>query len=151
MKIFSKLILFLYVSIIENLIGCILNSDEFFINNCNELFKLSKNDLEDIFLILFGYDFSFKLFIEKVKFVIFYFLKGFNMLFIGFIGVGKSIFVEIMYKYVVESKIFFFESKFVVFNCVEYVENVNLLLSNLFGYVKGFFIGVNKDKFGIVV
>lgn len=49
LKISGKPILFLHASIIENLIGRTLNSDEFSINNCNELLKSSKNDSEDIF------------------------------------------------------------------------------------------------------
>ncbi|MCI0940668.1 sigma 54-interacting transcriptional regulator [Clostridioides difficile] len=150
LKISGKPILFLHASIIENLIGRTLNSDEFSINNCNELLKSSKNDSEDIFSTLLGHDSSLKLPIEKAKSAILYPPKGLNTLLIGPTGVGKSTFAETMYKYAVESKIFSSESKFVVFNCAEYAENANLLLSNLFGYVKGSFTGANKDKFGIV-
>ncbi|HBF1430826.1 TPA: sigma-54-dependent transcriptional regulator, partial [Clostridioides difficile] len=67
LKISGKPILFLHASIIENLIGRTLNSDEFSINNCNELLKSSKNDSEDIFSTLLGHDSSLKLPIEKAK------------------------------------------------------------------------------------
>lgn len=37
-----------------------------------------------------------------------------------------------------------------MFNCVDYVYNLELLMLYLFGYVKGFFIGVNEDKDGLI-
>lgn len=39
---------------------------------------------------------------------------------------------------------------FIVFNCVEYVNNLELLILKLFGYVKGVFIGVDKVVSGFI-
>lgn len=40
---------------------------------------------------------------------------------------------------------------FFVFNCVDYVNNFELLFFILFGYIKGVFIGVEKEKVGFLV
>lgn len=42
------------------------------------------------------------------------------------------------------------EKEFVVFNCVDYVYNLEFLMLYLFGYVEGVFIGVMKVKEGII-
>lgn len=55
--------------------------------------------LLDIFVIE---NMSFKIVIEKVKVFIFYFLNGMYILLLGEIGVGKFMFVFLMYEYVIE-------------------------------------------------
>lgn len=42
------------------------------------------------------------------------------------------------------------EAPFVMFNCAEYANNPQLLLSQLFGYAKGSFTGAVKDKAGLI-
>ena len=42
------------------------------------------------------------------------------------------------------------EAPFVMFNCAEYANNPQLLLSQLFGYTKGSFTGAVKDKAGLI-
>ena len=39
---------------------------------------------------------------------------------------------------------------FVTFNCADYFNNPQLLLSQLFGHVKGAFTGADTDKIGLV-
>ena len=41
-------------------------------------------------------------------------------------------------------------AKFVVFNCAEYAENPQLLMSQMFGHKKGAFTGAQTDKPGLV-
>jgi Sigma-54 interaction domain. len=42
------------------------------------------------------------------------------------------------------------ESPFIVFNCADYADNPQLLMSQLFGYVKGAFTGAESSKAGLV-
>jgi transcriptional regulator with AAA-type ATPase domain/transcriptional regulatory protein LevR len=99
---------------------------------------------------LIGYNGSLKGAIEKAKAAIIYPPKGLNVLITGSTGVGKSTFAECMYKYSIETGILKKDAAFIVFNCADYSDNPNLLLSQLFGYVKGAFTGANKDKYGLV-
>lgn len=42
------------------------------------------------------------------------------------------------------------ERELVVFNCADYANNPELLMSHLFGYVKGAFTGADSDKEGLI-
>ncbi|NRX13523.1 transcriptional regulator with AAA-type ATPase domain [Clostridium beijerinckii] len=42
------------------------------------------------------------------------------------------------------------DAPFVVFNCADYANNPQLLLSYIFGHIKGAFTGADKEKEGIV-
>ena len=42
------------------------------------------------------------------------------------------------------------DSPLVIFNCADYADNSELLLSQLFGYVKGAFTGADHEKSGLV-
>lgn len=55
-----------------------------------------------------------------------------------------------MYAYAVHMKVISERGEFVSFNCAEYAENPQLLLSQLFGYVKGAFTGADGEKRGLV-
>ncbi|WDC84747.1 sigma 54-interacting transcriptional regulator [Caloramator sp. mosi_1] len=59
-----------------------------------------------------------------------------HTLIVGETGVGKSYFAKIMFKYAVESKMIKDSSKFAVFNCADYSNNPQLLISYLFGVKK---------------
>ena len=66
-------------------------------------------------------------------------------------GVGKTTFAQAMHAYglLMNNK----ENKdypFVTFNCADYFNNPQLLLSQLFGHVKGAFTGADTDKIGLV-
>lgn len=64
-----------------------------------------------------------------------------SILLLGESGIGKEVFVCSIYEYSFRKDKFF-----VVINCVFIFEN--LFESELFGYEKGVFIGVNKIIFG---
>lgn len=97
---------------------------------------------------------SLKAQIELAKAAVVYPPNGLHTLIIGETGVGKSLLAEAMWRYGVEigafKNCFHAEVPFVVFNCAEYADNPQLLLSLLFGYTKGAFTGAHEDKEGIV-
>lgn len=53
-----------------------------------------------------------------------YFLYGFYIFLLGLLGVGKSFFVEFMYKFVISFLYFGKNVLFIIFNCVDYLENL---------------------------
>lgn len=106
--------------------------------------------LENSFDNLIGAQDSLKDQITKAKAAILYPPDGLHTLIVGPTGVGKTTFAEAMYKYAVQIGILHEKSPFVVFNCADYAENPQLLLSQLFGYVKGAFTGADKEKRGLV-
>lgn len=102
------------------------------------------------FDILIGAKGSLRPKIEQSKAAILYPPNGLHTLIYGETGVGKSELVECMYKFAVESGVKVKDSPFVVFNCADYAENSNLLLAQLFGYVKGAYTGADINKEGLV-
>lgn len=59
-------------------------------------------------------------------------------------------FAEMMYKYAVQIGKVKPKAQFIVFNCAKYAENPQLILSQLFGHVKGAFTGADQDKPGLI-
>lgn len=88
--------------------------------------------------------------IEQAKAGILYPPRGMNMLILGETGVGKSMFVNLIYKYAVEMKRFKCGSPFITFNCADYANNPQLLLGQLFGSNKGAYTGADTDKIGLI-
>jgi len=105
---------------------------------------------EKIFDEVIGGDDSLKKQIRQAKAAILYPPNGLHTLILGPTGVGKTTFAEIMYKYAVEAGRLNNNAPYVIFNCADYSENPQLLLSHLFGHVKGAFTGADKDKKGLV-
>jgi transcriptional regulator with AAA-type ATPase domain len=73
-----------------------------------------------------------------------------HILILGETVVGKSMFAELIHKYAVEMERMVKNSPFVVFNCADYANNPQLLLSQLFGTKKGAYTGADADKVGLV-
>jgi len=76
---------------------------------------------------------------------------GIHTLILGETGVGKSLMAEEIWNYFRE--IHSSESvqpPFIVFNCAEYSENPQLLLSQLFGHERGAFTGAVETKIGLI-
>lgn len=76
--------------------------------------------------------------------------KGLNTLILGETGTGKSLLAETMYKYAIETKKIRSHAPFVTFNCADYANNQELLISQLFGVKKGAYTGADKDRKGLV-
>lgn len=105
---------------------------------------------QDAFAGLIGVDDSLKTAVEQVKAGVLYPPKGLDTLLVGPTGVGKTLFAEYMYKFAYSQGKIKHGGKFIVFNCADYANNPQLLMSQLFGHVRGAFTGADKDKLGLV-
>ncbi|NTW71936.1 MAG: sigma 54-interacting transcriptional regulator [Eubacteriaceae bacterium] len=103
------------------------------------------------FASIIGWNGSLRNKIEQAKASVLYPPNGLHTLIVGATGVGKSYLAEAMYKFALSIKNISPEKfPFIVFNCADYSENPQLLLSQLFGYKKGAFTGADADKEGLV-
>ncbi len=99
---------------------------------------------------IIGFDGSLKSQIQQAKAAILYPPHGLHTLILGPSGVGKSNLAEAMYDYALEIKAISETAPFIIFNCADYAENPQLLLSQLFGHVKGAYTGAAVLKKGLV-
>lgn len=118
---------------------------------CEELVKKAEEeDGKTAFSNLIGRNGSLKSQIEQGKSAILYPPRGLHTLLAGPTGTGKTTFAEKMYEYAAQSGIIREKEKLIVFNCAEYAQNPQLILSQLFGCKKGAYTGAEKDKIGLV-
>ena len=117
-----------------------------FINNASEAAKEDKSPFNS----LIGFNTSLKNQIEQAKAALLYPPNGLHTLIIGSTGVGKSLFANMMYEYYKHIKDLAEDPPFIIFNCADYYNNPQLLLSHIFGHIKGAFTGAEKEKEGIV-
>ncbi|WP_066505094.1 sigma 54-interacting transcriptional regulator [Abyssisolibacter fermentans] len=99
---------------------------------------------------IIGFDSSLKPQIQQAKAAILYPPHGLHTLILGSTGVGKSNLAEAMYDYALEIGVLSPKEPFIIFNCADYAENPQLLLSQLFGHVKGAYTGAEMVKEGLV-
>lgn len=104
----------------------------------------------DPFEQLIGVNGSLSSAIEKAKAAICYPPSGIHTLLIGPTGAGKTTFAEKMFDYARVMNQISEDGKFINFNCAEYAENSQLLLSHLFGHTKGAFTGAESEALGLV-
>lgn len=102
------------------------------------------------FDIIIGADGSLKNQIKQAIAAIIYPSGGLHTFLIGPTGVGKTTFAELMYHYALETGRLSPRAPYVIFNCADYAGNPQLLLSHLFGHVKGAFTGADKEKKGLI-
>ena len=88
--------------------------------------------------------------VKQAKAAVRYPPHGLHTLITGPTGVGKSLFAQCMYDYARDSRLLAPDARLITLNCANYAENPQLLLSQLFGYVKGAFTGANSDHKGMV-
>lgn len=87
---------------------------------------------------------------EQAKAAILYPPRGMHTLILGDTGVGKTMFAGIMHKYAMEMCKMPEGSPFITFNCADYSNNSQLLISQLFGVKKGAYTGADSDRIGLI-
>ena len=107
-------------------------------------------EAENPFVHLIGAQGSLKRQVEQAKAAILYPPDGLHTLIVGQTGVGKTLFAHMMFEYGKVMHRFAEEAPFVTFNCADYYNNPQLLISHIFGYVKGAFTGADQSKAGLV-
>lgn len=108
------------------------------------------NSVGSVFSNFIGSSGSMEVQVNLAKAAIMYPPNGLNTIILGSTGVGKTTFAKIMYQYAKEIGRLDDESPFIHFNCADYSNNPQLLLSVLFGHAKGAFTGAESDKEGLI-
>lgn len=88
--------------------------------------------------------------VKQCKAAIIYPPNGLYTLLVGPSGVGKTMYAEAMYHFAQKRGLLSQNAEFIIFNCAEYADNPQLLLSQLFGYAKGAFTGATRDTPGVI-
>lgn len=107
-------------------------------------------DTKDIFSKIIGANGSMKNSVEQAKAAILYPPKGLNCLITGPTGSGKTYFAHAMFHFAKANHVITDENELIVFNCADYANNPELLMSHLFGHAKGAFTGALEEKTGII-
>ncbi|MCI6084983.1 sigma-54-dependent transcriptional regulator [Selenomonas sp.] len=110
----------------------------------------SEKKTAEPFDALIGAHRSLKRQVEQAKAAILYPPDGLHTLIVGQTGVGKTLFAHLMFAYGKTMGRFADDAPFVTFNCADYYNNPQLLLSHIFGHIKGAFTGADQAKAGLV-
>ncbi|MEO1771630.1 sigma-54-dependent transcriptional regulator [Candidatus Enterococcus ferrettii] len=104
----------------------------------------------DPFQLVIGHNDSLKKAISQAKAAIHYPPNGLHMLLLGPTGSGKTFFAKKVFQYAQYAGIVDEGNPFISFNCADYYNNPQLLMSQLFGYVEGAFTGAASEKSGLI-
>ncbi|MDF2883175.1 MAG: sugar transporter subunit, partial [Clostridiaceae bacterium] len=151
-KIKERPVLYIDRKTVERLIGCSVKKGPVEVKSLDELIETNECAKEENspFDNLIGAETSLKNQIEQAKAALLYPPNGLHTLIIGQTGVGKTLFANMMYSYAKYSNKLDEKAPFIVFNCADYYNNPQLLISHIFGHVKGAFTGADTEKEGIV-
>lgn len=112
--------------------------------------EIIRIDTKDIFSKIIGANGNMKNSVEQAKAAILYPPKGLNCLITGPTGSGKTYFAHAMFHFAKANQVVANENELIVFNCADYANNPELLMSHLFGHAKGAFTGAIEEKKGII-
>jgi transcriptional regulator with AAA-type ATPase domain/transcriptional regulatory protein LevR len=87
---------------------------------------------------------------ELAKAAVLYPPRGINILLIGETGVGKSTFASRIHRFALAQGTAAAAVPLVTFNCADYANNPQFLVSQLFGTCKGAYTGADQDKPGLI-
>ncbi|WP_445491948.1 sigma 54-interacting transcriptional regulator [Niallia sp. 03133] len=153
-KIKKRPVLYIPRDIIQNYYGNILDRSILEIQSLKDLYETKKKVIKSFdqnpFRLLIGFEGSLKKQVEQAKAAIVYPPKGLHTLILGPTGSGKTLFAHMMHNYAKYAETMDEKSAFVVFNCADYYNNPQLLLSQIFGHIKGAFTGATSEKQGLV-
>lgn len=161
LRIRGRPITYLSVECLEKKLGYKLEQHEF--SSLDEFLKtiypskFNKNTKEILhadcasdFDLLIGSNKSLRAHIEQAKAAILYPPHGLDTLLTGATGVGKSHFAHCMFDFAKKSGRLKKSSSLITYNCANYAENPQLVMSQLFGHSKGSFTGAISDQAGLV-
>src|SRR5699024_6357387 len=103
--------------------------------------KILKQNSNNVFTQIIGSTGSMRNAVEQAKAAILYPPRGLNCLITGPTGSGKTFFAHAMFRFAQTEGVVEADRELVVFNCADYANNPELLMSHLFGYEKGAFTG----------
>ncbi|HFL3828701.1 TPA: sigma 54-interacting transcriptional regulator, partial [Clostridioides difficile] len=146
-KVDGRPVYYIPKEVLEEILRKPLDKGPIEVSNISELIKQKPiNPFQKII----GYDSSLKSQIDKAKAAILYPPNGLYTLIIGGTGVGKTMFANTMYEYAKYTNRIDKNLPMIIFNCADYYNNPQLLISHLFGHVKGAFTGADKEKTGLI-
>lgn len=130
----------------------IKNTDKLDTNNSKLLATEHKTIKQEksAFSNLIGANDSLKTQVEQAKAAVIYPPNGLHTLIVGQTGVGKTLLAHMMFEYGKEVGKFASNAPFVTFNCADYYNNPQLLISHVFGHIKGAFTGADKPSPGLI-
>ena len=112
--------------------------------------KMKVSVEKSAFSNLIGANDSLKKQVEQAKAAVIYPPNGLHTLIVGQTGVGKTLLAHMMFEYGKEVGKFANNAPFVTFNCADYYNNPQLLISHIFGHIKGAFTGADKSAPGLI-
>ncbi|SHI63072.1 Transcriptional regulatory protein LevR, contains PRD, AAA+ and EIIA domains [Geosporobacter subterraneus DSM 17957] len=97
-----------------------------------------------------GAAYSLQVSVQQAKAAVLYPPRGLHTLLLGETGVGKSMFAELMYKFALETNMIKPNAPFIRFNCADYADNPQLIVTQIFGVKKGAYTGADRDREGLL-
>ena len=149
-KISGRPVLYFDKEILENLCGESLGRGPCQYESLEECLRNTGVVPKGPFDRLIGAEQSLKKQVEQAKAAILYPPDGLHTLIVGQTGVGKTLFAHMMFEYGKTMKRFAKDAPFITFNCADYYNNPQLLISHIFGHIKGAFTGADNAKAGLV-